>query len=262
MHCTTAPRLLAGANSVVPVLPPSYSAFASIDLLPPSLDCLLEPPPSTRPAGYALVPTHVLAATIPSPTCAGTVERVLVPVHSLPWSLASPALGAHLAACAAAAAAAAPCSLEVDEARPAEPAGPPTPPASPPSHFSTAPPRPLGSTPPPPPASHLTLPVVPLSLPSLAGLTALHAFIYTRTLGGLPLDDDALAGAGACAHALGVEGEVGRELEAALREAWARLRGEGGEGSAGECEADDEEWWSEEGEDGTGSAYESACESA
>ncbi|GAA5916666.1 hypothetical protein JCM8208_005523 [Rhodotorula glutinis] len=246
-----APRLLAGADRVTPVVPPSSSAHASVNLLPPSLDCLLEPLQSDVPAGYALVPTHLLAVTVPSPACPGAVEHVLVPVHSLPWSLASPTLGAHLAACAAAQ------HLD-DEGRVVEPAAPPTPPASPPSRSLTALPRLPSSTPPPPSPSHVSLPVLHLTLPSLAGLTALHAFVYTRALGPLPLDADALGGVGACARALGVEGEVGSELEEVLDEAWARL---GWTVEASEGEADDEEWESEEGGDETKSGCGSGDES-
>ncbi|KPV72953.1 uncharacterized protein RHOBADRAFT_55206 [Rhodotorula graminis WP1] len=238
-----APRLLAGADSVTPILPPSSSAHASVDLLPPILDCLLEPLPIDIPAGYGLVPDHVLAATIPSPAGPGAIERVLVPIHSLPWSLASPTLGAHLAECAAAAA-----TSELDaDLRIADVAAPPTHPASPPSFSSTARTRPSSLTPSSPPTrtSHLALPVVPLLVPSLAGLTALHAFIYTRTLGALPLDADGLTDVGRCARALGVEGEVARELDDVLCEAWARS---GWKVEDCEGDADDEEWRSEEGE--------------
>lgn len=253
----TAPRLLAGGDSITPILPspPSPSptcSSPSFETLPPVLDCVFEPPPSL-PEGYALPPTHLLTVTCPSTSSAhshdhaarGPPQRVLVPIHALPWSLVSPLLAARLAACAG--------PVQADAA---PPAGPPTPPSSPPSPSSS-----LSASPPtarlaPPPTAHLALPVVPLVLPSLAGLAALHAFVYTRTLGSpwpqhSLFDEDALEGVVACAEALGVEGEAGRELGEVVERAWAESGWEeDGEGS--------EEGWSgqreeEDGEQGMAS---------
>ncbi|GAA5884296.1 hypothetical protein JCM6882_002215 [Rhodosporidiobolus microsporus] len=104
-----APRLLAGVDALT-ILPPSQAAFPSSSSpfpspLPPILPCLFSPassPPSTELDGPPIPPTHLLALTFlpsaPSPPSAA-LERVLLPIHCLPWALTSGVVARALAAC-------------------------------------------------------------------------------------------------------------------------------------------------------------------
>ncbi|GAA6010086.1 hypothetical protein JCM10207_007552 [Rhodosporidiobolus poonsookiae] len=124
-----APRLHAGCDSLVPLLPSppsSSSSPGSARALPSSLPCAQDP---LALAAGALPPTHLLAVSFnPSAYLPSSPLNVLYPIHALPWALQSPVVAALIT--------------------PPPPPPPPAPP--PPSHA------------PPPPA--LDLPVVRLAL--------------------------------------------------------------------------------------------------
>ncbi|GAA5869235.1 hypothetical protein JCM8547_005173 [Rhodosporidiobolus lusitaniae] len=86
-----APRLLAGSDAVHPVLPSPSSSPAP---LPSILPCLSHPAPN------ALPPTHLLALHfLPSPhSLIPASSNLLIPIHALPWALASAKLAPLLAA--------------------------------------------------------------------------------------------------------------------------------------------------------------------
>ncbi|GAA5837674.1 hypothetical protein JCM11251_002292 [Rhodosporidiobolus azoricus] len=108
-----APRLLAGVDSLT-VLPPSASSTTGSSSfpspLPPVLPCIFSPTAVSCTDSLALdnppiPPTHLLAlAFSPSPPSTPDappkpLERVLIPIHSLPWALTSGVIARALAAC-------------------------------------------------------------------------------------------------------------------------------------------------------------------
>ncbi|BGP52162.1 hypothetical protein JCM10450v2_008133 [Rhodotorula kratochvilovae] len=205
-------------------LPFVRDSLAALGALPPVLECTFTSPPDL-PAGYALPPTHLLALTFPpapSPSSGAEhdgsdeAQRVLVPVHALPWALASPVL-AHL--------------LYPPPSPPppphAAPGAPLTPPSSPPLGARPSPRRTAPA--PPAPAPTLSLPVIPLALPSLTGFTLLHASLHSsrpshalRPLSRLPPSERlrALEGAWKVSCALGVGGAEASEWEGEMARGW------------------------------------------
>ncbi|GAA5930139.1 hypothetical protein JCM10213_001012 [Rhodosporidiobolus nylandii] len=89
-----APRLLAGCNAIEPILP--HSSFGTQASLPPTLPFRCHP---SAAGSESIPPTHFLACTfLPPSTGAPIAQRLLVPIHDVPWSLACAALAPLLAA--------------------------------------------------------------------------------------------------------------------------------------------------------------------
>ncbi|GAA6033567.1 hypothetical protein JCM8097_001459 [Rhodosporidiobolus ruineniae] len=269
-----APRLLAGVESTLPLVPsppspPTASSSSAPPQLPASLPCLFRP---LTPD--ALPPTHLLplvfppsSASFPSPSSDGpgsgagpdtpreAPTSILVPIHALPWALASATIARAVSSLPRP-----PPSAPL----PSPPAASlPTPPSSRPSSADSTAAAEAEQT------LHLPL-LPPLALPSLRAFSALHAFLYSRTPSALysalafprlarrSTEDARRAEAAAMVEevwktAVGLE--VAEEVVwGCMEEVWRREvvgMGLGGESGSEEEEEEGEEQdeWSEDGEE-------------